>query len=122
MRSSWLAAGALLCALAIGGGAFGAHALAERLDPRALGLWETASRYLMFAGLGLALIGIAARQAPRAEWQLAGPLLFLGALLFCGSLLGLALGGPHWLGAVTPIGGALQIAAFLLVAWTAWRG
>lgn len=122
MRSLWLAAGALMCALALGGGAFGAHALAERLDPRALGLWETAARYLMFAGLGLALVGIAGRQAPRAELQLAAPALFLGALLFCGSLLGLAVGGPSWLGALTPIGGVLQIAAFLLVAWSAWRG
>ena len=111
-----------MCALAIAGGAFGAHALAARLDQRALALWETAARYLMYSGLGLAVIGIAARHTPRAELHLAAPALCLGALLFCGSLVGLALGGPRWLGAVTPIGGVLQIAAFVLVAWTAWRG
>ena len=111
-----------MCALAIAGGAFGAHALAARLDQPALALWETAARYLMYSGLGLAVIGIAARHTPRAELHLAAPALCLGALLFCGSLVGLALGGPRWLGAVTPIGGVLQIAAFVLVAWTAWRG
>jgi uncharacterized membrane protein YgdD (TMEM256/DUF423 family) len=30
----------------------------------------------------------------------------------------MALGGPRWLGAVTPIGGALMIAAWLWAAWT----
>jgi uncharacterized membrane protein YgdD (TMEM256/DUF423 family) len=122
MRSAWLAMGALACALAIAAGAFGAHALAARLDARELALWETAARYLMYAGLGLGVIGVALRQAPRPELYLAAPLLGGGALLFSGTLAGLALGGPRWLGAVTPVGGVLQVVAFLLVAWAALRG
>ena len=43
----------LLAAVAVAAGAFGAHGLAERLEPRALGLWETAARYLMYAAFGL---------------------------------------------------------------------
>ena len=60
----WTAAGALLAALSVAAGAFGAHALAARLDVRSLALWETAARYLMYSGLGLALLGLFARQAP----------------------------------------------------------
>ena len=42
--------------------------------------------------------------------------LLLGSLIFCGSLLVLALSGTTWLGAVTPIGGALMIVGFVLSA------
>ncbi len=61
MPATWTGVGALLAALAVMAGAFGAHALSARLDARALGLWETAARYLMYSGLGLALLGVWAR-------------------------------------------------------------
>jgi uncharacterized membrane protein YgdD (TMEM256/DUF423 family) len=47
MSGSWIAAGALACAVSILAGAFGAHGLRARLDANALGLWETSARYLM---------------------------------------------------------------------------
>jgi uncharacterized membrane protein YgdD (TMEM256/DUF423 family) len=40
-----------------------------------------------------------------------------GATLFAATLYGMAIGAPRWLGAVTPIGGALMIGAWLLIAW-----
>ena len=117
----WTAAGALLAALAVAAGAFGAHALAARLDARALALWETAARYLMYCGLGLALLGLFARQAPPSTaLRAAGWCLLAGAVVFSGTVFALALGGPRWLGAVTPIGGTLLIAGFLLFAWAAF--
>lgn len=116
----WLGAGALGCALAVVLGAFGAHALRDRLDARALELWATAAQYLMYGSLGLLAIGLATRAgvagAPRAGWALAA-----GTLVFSGTVAGLALGGPRWLGAVTPVGGTLMIAGFLLLAWAALR-
>jgi uncharacterized membrane protein YgdD (TMEM256/DUF423 family) len=123
MNASWTAVGALLIALAVVAGAFGAHALAARLDARGLGLWETAVRYLVYSGLGLALLGVWARQA-RAEGgtaRAAGWCLLTGAVVFSGTVFGLALGGPRWLGAVTPLGGTGLILGFLLFAWGAWR-
>src|SRR5215203_364958 len=45
---NWIFLGALGGALSVVLGAFGAHALAARLDARALELWETAARYLMY--------------------------------------------------------------------------
>jgi uncharacterized membrane protein YgdD (TMEM256/DUF423 family) len=122
VKSLWLAWGALYCALAIAAGAFGAHGLRDRLEPSALVLWETAARYLMYSGLGVALIGLAQLQAPRAGFALAAPLAAAGGLVFSGTVAALALGGPRWLGAVTPLGGLGLIVAFLLFAWSAWRG
>jgi uncharacterized membrane protein YgdD (TMEM256/DUF423 family) len=118
---NWIATGALLAALAVVAGAFGAHALAARLDPHALSLWETAARYLMYGGLGLALLGLLARQEPARGAGAAGWCLLAGSLIFSGTVFGLALGGPRWLGAVTPLGGTLLIAGLLLFAWAALR-
>lgn len=113
--------GALYCAFAVAAGAFGAHGLAARLDERGLELWETASRYLMYSGLGLLAVGLLdlAWQERLLGW--AGGSLALGALIFSGTVFALALGGPRVLGAVTPLGGLLLIVGFLLVAWTAFR-
>lgn len=116
-----LAGGALWCALAVAAGAFGAHALADRLDVRSLALWETAARYLMYGGLGAALVGMAGVQWPRDGLVYAGISLLAGALVFSGTVGAIALGAPRWLGAVTPIGGLLMIAGFLVFAWTAVR-
>lgn len=119
---TWIAVGALACALAVVAGAFGAHGLESRLDERALELWETAARYLMYGGLGLLAIALVQRLGPGRPLTLAAWSLALGSLVFCGTIFALALGGPRWLGAVTPLGGLLMIAAFLLLAWGALRG
>ena len=118
---AWVASGAVLCALSVAGGAFGAHALADRLDAHALQLWETAARYLMYGGLGVVLAGLAAARWPDAAFPRAAAALLVGALIFAGTVAALALGAPRWLGAVTPIGGLLLILGFLLFAWSAWR-
>jgi uncharacterized membrane protein YgdD (TMEM256/DUF423 family) len=120
---SWIFLGALLAAASVAAGAFGAHALAARLAPRDLALWETAARYLMYGGLALILADLFGRQGgTRAVGALtgAGWCLFVGSLLFSGTVFALALGSPRWLGAVTPIGGVLLIVGFLLFAWAAF--
>lgn len=120
MGARILALGALLCAAAVAAGAFGAHGLRARLDAGQLQLWETAARYLMYGGLGVLALTVAelARQRPVG---LAPVVLAAGAVLFAGTVFGLALGGPRWLGAITPMGGAAMIVAFLLFAWRALR-
>lgn len=112
--------GALGCALAVVAGAFGAHTLKARggVD---LELWETAARYLMYGSFGIALIGLAAARWPDAGLHRAAWLLGAGTLVFSGTVGGLALGGPRWLGAVTPVGGTLMILGFFLFAWGAFR-
>lgn len=116
---NWLAAGLLCCAAAVAAGAFGAHALAARLDPRGLEIWETGARYLMYGGLALALAGLASRVL-ETPLGVAGACLLAGSLIFSSTLFALALGAPRWLGAVTPIGGVLLIVGLLLFARKAW--
>jgi uncharacterized membrane protein YgdD (TMEM256/DUF423 family) len=117
----WIALGAFGAALAVAAGAFGAHALAARLDAHALALWETAARYLMYGALGILALGLAARQSPARGFGGAGWCLLAGTLLFSGTVGALALGSPRWLGAITPLGGLLLIAGFLLFGWAALR-
>lgn len=117
---NWLVAGVLCCAASVVAGAFGAHALASRLATENLTLWETAARYLMYGGLGLSLLGLAGRVL---DQPLAAPgwSLFIGTLVFSGTVFALALGSPRWFGAVTPIGGLLMVVGFVLFAVAAWR-
>ena len=63
MSGALIAAGAVVCAISILAGAFGAHGLRGRLDANALALWETAARYLMYGGLGILAIALAGRPA-----------------------------------------------------------
>lgn len=117
----WVAAGAVCCAIAIAAGAFGAHGLESRLQARELELWETAARYLIYGGFGLMILGLAANTLGRSLGS-AGFSLLIGSVIFSGTVFVLALGGPRWLGAITPIGGTLMIFGFLLFAFRAWRG
>ena len=118
----WLTLGACFCAFSVLAGAFGAHSLSERLDDRELDLWETAARYLMYGGLGLCCTGIAARLGRVAgDFRVAAVALALGSVIFSGTLFLLALDGPRYLGAITPLGGTLMIGGFALFGWKAWR-
>jgi uncharacterized membrane protein YgdD (TMEM256/DUF423 family) len=121
MTPNWIFIGALLGAVSVIAGAFGAHGLASRLDARSLELWETASRYLMYGAFALALVGLLGRQGAVRGVAGAGWCLLTGSLIFSGTVAVLALGGPRWLGAVTPIGGTLLILGFLLFAWAALK-
>lgn len=109
-------AGALLAAVAVAAGAFGAHALAARLTPERLATWETAARYHMYHALALVLLGaVGARWA--SPWVAAAGWLFLaGIAIFGGTVYALALGAPRWLGAVTPIGGLAFIIGWIVLA------
>lgn len=117
----WITVGALLSALSVACGAFGAHALAERLDPRSLELWETGSRYLMYSGLSVVLVGLAHQWSARPGYPLAAVALAVGGLVFFGTLAGIALGGPRALGMITPLGGLSMIVGLILFAYHAAR-
>lgn len=117
-RSGATAAGALLAGVGVALGAFGAHGLRTLLTPAELAWWQTGVSYQVWHGL--ALIAIGAAKLPRlgfAAW-----LMGAGALIFSGSLYLLALTGLRWVGAVTPVGGALMIAGWAALAWRSWRG
>ncbi|MBB3190191.1 DUF423 domain-containing protein [Halomonas cerina] len=113
-RPWWLAA-ALSGALMVLAGAFGAHALTDRLTPRLLAAFETGVRYQ--AWHTLALLAVLAWRAtmPLAGQRLALGLWLAGIGLFSGSLYALALTGLRGLVLVTPVGGLLLIAGWLVL-------
>jgi uncharacterized membrane protein YgdD (TMEM256/DUF423 family) len=99
----------------VAAGAFGAHALRDRLPPADLAIFETAARYQMYHALALLAVGwLVERGHPRAH--LAGMLFVAGVVLFSGSLYILTLCGIRWMGAVTPFGGAAFILGWVALA------
>lgn len=121
-KTTWVSVGAVGAALAVVAGAFGAHALADRLDAHSLTLWETAARYLMYGSLGLIGLGLSRAARPYRIFGAAGLSLALGTAVFSSTLFALALGAPRILGAITPLGGLGMIAGFLLFALAARAG
>ncbi len=115
-----LAAASLFVAVAAG--AFGAHALRSRLAPDLMTIYQTAVQYHFWHALGLLAVGILLLHRPDSgALGVAAWLLVAGMVLFSGSLYALALTGIRGLGAVTPVGGLAFLAAWLAVAWAAWR-
>lgn len=120
---NWTAVGALLMALAVAFGAFGAHGLKNRLDAYSMSVYEKAVFYHFVHALGILLVSLLARTSAisiagqsRAAW-----LLFIGIVVFSGSLYALALSGMRVLGAITPIGGLAFILGWLVLAYEAFR-
>ncbi len=104
-------AAALSAALAVAAGAFGAHGASS---PQAAEWLRTGGLYqLVHAVAALAVMGQA---------RGAAIVLLVGAAIFALTLYAMALGGPRWLGAVTPIGGSLLIGGWLWAGWRYWQG
>lgn len=97
---------ALSGALAVIAGAFGAH-----------GASGEAQEWLRTGGQYQLIHAVAALVALRFEARGPGWLFVAGSAIFAGTLYLMALGAPRWLGAVTPIGGALMIGGWLWLAW-----
>lgn len=109
--------GALSMALAIGLGAFGAHALRRSLAPNMFAVYQTAVLYHLVHSIGLFAVVQAAFFKPKAATiRTAGWMMIGGMTIFSGSLYLMAATGIRWLGAITPIGGTALIAAWLLLA------
>jgi uncharacterized membrane protein YgdD (TMEM256/DUF423 family) len=110
--------GTLSAGIAVGLGAFGAHALKPVLKPEELSTYETAVRYQIYHSLALIAAGLGGRfwapETPR-NFVMAGWCFAVGTILFSGSLYALALSGALWLAYITPVGGTLFIAGWLFL-------
>ena len=109
--------GAIFAFLAVGLGAFGAHALKESLTPHYLAIYHTATDYQMWHAIGLIIIGVLYQQKPSSLLLKAGWFMLAGIIIFSGSLYILSLTGFKILGAITPIGGVAFLVAWLLLAY-----
>jgi uncharacterized membrane protein YgdD (TMEM256/DUF423 family) len=116
MPKLYLLSGAVLGGLGVMIGAFGAHALRPMLEAaNRLDTFETAVKYQFYHALALLAIGLLLQRSNQAMFAYAGNLTLAGVLIFSGSLYILCLTGIRWLGAITPIGGLLMIAGWILM-------
>lgn len=120
--AGWFATGAVVAALGVVLGAFGAHGLKDRLSPEMLAVFETGVRYHMFHALGLLAVGWAVSRWPNPWTGAAGWLFVVGIVVFSGSLYLLSVTGARWLGAITPLGGLAYIIGWAALAIGALRG
>jgi len=112
---------AILLALAVTFGAFGAHALKTHLSSEMLQTWKTAVDYHFYHALGLLVVGVLIIFYPSSALKWSAILLITGTLLFSGSLYAMALSGIKWLGAITPLGGLSFIAGWIMLFFAAWK-
>jgi len=120
MERPFAGLGSLSALIAVALGAFAAHGLKARLSPELLNTFETGARYQMYHALGLLAVAWACGRWPGTAVILAGWLFVVGTIVFSGSLYLLSVGGPRWVGAITPLGGLAFIAGWLALAWGAW--
>jgi len=97
-------------------GAFGAHALRDRITPADLAIWQTGVHYHLAHAVAVLFVALAAERFPavtRAGW-----LFIAGIAIFSGSLYLLVLTQVRVLGAITPLGGLSFMGGWLLLGWT----
>ncbi|RLD20361.1 MAG: DUF423 domain-containing protein [Bacteroidetes bacterium] len=103
----------VIMAVAVGLGAFGAHALKDVLTTDQLVVWKTATFYHFIHGLALLVLSIVYQLRP-SKWLWTSIIsLLVGIILFSGSLYLLTTMGWRWLGPVTPIGGLAFILGWI---------
>jgi uncharacterized membrane protein YgdD (TMEM256/DUF423 family) len=123
----WIAIGAVLAAIGVGLGAYGAHGLKETLAragftgddlTHRLAIFETAVRYQMYHSIALVIIGLALQHRDSRGWRFAPWAFLIGIILFSGLLLVLTFADPTWnrLGAIVPFGGGAMIAGWITIA------
>lgn len=115
-HSTTLQTGAMLGALAVALGAFGAHGLAPTLD--AMGTkatFELANRYQFYHVFALLATGLLMRSTPHKQFSWAAILFAVGILFFSGSLYLISFVKVSWIWPVTPAGGMCFIAGWIML-------
>ena len=112
----WITVASVFGALGVVLGAFGAHSLEARLDASKLEIWSTAVQYHLLHAVLLFALAVWGNAVGRSI-QPSAALLVAGIVGFSGSLYLLALGGPRWLGPITPLGGLCLIGGWVALAW-----
>ncbi|MDP5254190.1 MULTISPECIES: DUF423 domain-containing protein [unclassified Vibrio] len=116
---------ACLCAVAVLLGAFGAHGLANVLNPQQLDAYQTGVHYHFIHSIGALLCGVFANQASSLNRQkgffYAALCFIIGVFCFSGSLYALALTQQTWFGPITPLGGLMFVVGWLRFAWALWK-
>ena len=127
MQKIFLTIGSIAAALAVILGAFGAHALKEKLSPEQLQVFDTGVRYQFYHAFALLILGLLAEKYNSTFLNYSGYLFMAGIILFSGSLYLLStknlFGIESWkfLGPITPLGGLCFIVGWALLVITVMK-
>lgn len=119
MSKRFIQYAAILGALSVVLGAFGAHALKKLVEADTVATFETGVRYQFYHTFALLAVGILYRRMPGKVMEWAGIFFISGIVLFSGSLYLLTYlnatetVGLRGVGAVTPLGGLCFIAGWI---------
>ncbi len=117
--------GAILGSLSVALGAFGTHMLRPLLEVHYMEVFETAVRYQMYHAIAFILLGLTIQHKPLPKYIYT--LFLIGISIFTLTLYGIVIGSMQannplkWLGAITPLGGASLISAWVLFAYHTWK-
>lgn len=102
--------------LAVALGAFAAHGLKGKLDESLLSAFNTGVQYQFYHTLALLALALFMLSSSSSRWLITSSWFFVvGMVFFCGSLYFIALGGPKWLGPITPLGGTCFMIGWLIL-------
>lgn len=122
IQKTFLLIASLSGTIAVSLGAFGAHALKDRLSSNGyLETYQTAVSYQFYHTLALLAIAIIMKWVESSWLNYAGYAMSMGILVFSGSLYILCFTGIKWLGAITPIGGLAFIIGWFCLFMTALK-
>jgi uncharacterized membrane protein YgdD (TMEM256/DUF423 family) len=120
IHKGYIRIGALIILLGIVAGAFGAHFIENKFGENASQIFETASRYQIYHGFGIIILGLLWNHGNQKYLGWASRLFIVGTICFSGSLYLLSLKPiigslTKIIGPITPIGGLLFIIGWVLV-------
>jgi len=104
--------------LAVALGAFGAHGLEGKVSDHAITIWEKAVTYQMFHTIAILITGLLVSKIQQPSMHWAGWLFLIGIILFSGSLYTYAVSGAKFLAMITPFGGMIFLAAWIVLGYS----
>lgn len=114
--------GSLNAFLSVALGAFGAHYLKQKLTPDKLDVFQTGVHYHMIHAVALILIALMSEKLANSSMvNASGWFIFIGIILFSGSLYALSLTGLKFFGPITPLGGLSFLIGWVLLAIAAYK-
>ncbi|SDN23605.1 Uncharacterized membrane protein YgdD, TMEM256/DUF423 family [Paenibacillus sp. yr247] len=122
MIKLFLLLGSVNAFLSVALGAFGAHYLKQKLTPDKLDVFQTGVHYHMIHAIALILIALLSEKLANSSMvNASGWAIFIGIILFSGSLYALSLTGLKVFGPITPLGGLSFLIGWILLAIAALK-
>lgn len=117
----FLFCGALLGCIGVAAGAFGAHALKQRITSDLLSIFEVGVRYQLYHAFAI-ILTVLLMSVVNSNWLIfAGYFFIVGTMIFSGSLYALVFTSIKAWGAVTPIGGIFLLLGWIFLAISAFK-